>query len=150
MTKLRNPLLLEGVLSRAIEDCGGVDAVADELGVSPQLVRDWLRTDEKRIRLSYDDARRLSRLSPVFAQDLAERAGMRLVPADGADASAFDLMAPMSDLTREFGEVMTELGKALADGVVTGSEKSRVMAELQHLKDAALRMMKSLNGGGVV
>ncbi|ADU12017.1 phage regulatory CII family protein [Asticcacaulis excentricus] len=147
MTKLRNPLLLEGVLQSAVNDCGGPAVVADELELPEQTVRDWLRTDDKRVRLSYDHARRLSRLTPVLAADLAERSGMRLVPIDNGDASAAELMGPVSDLAREFGEVMAEVGAAFADGRVEGREKARILKELQHLSEAGLRLMKSVNGG---
>jgi len=149
MTKPRNPMLLEGVLSRAVADCGGASVVADELEIPEQAVRDWLRTDEKRVRLSYDHVRRLSRLTPVFAADLAERAGMQLVPIDNGDASAAELMGPVSELTREFGEVMSEVATAFADGRVEGHEKACILKELQHLSEAALRLMKSVNGGVV-
>jgi hypothetical protein len=147
MTKQRNPLLLEGVLQRAVTDCGGPATVADELDLSEQSVRDWLRTDEKRCRPTYEQVRRLSRLTPVFAEDLAERCGMRLVPFDQDDATAECLMMPMADLSKEFGDVIASITSALADGKVEGHEKLHALGELQHLADATRRLMVKLNGG---
>jgi len=132
---------LHAALTRAIEELGGADKVADVLERSP----DWVysaanphRDENKKGVVTWAMARALVRAGALsIAEDMAHEAGGVFMPPIPA-ASPTALHGALADYLNEHGQAVSEIVKRAADGVI---DKADAAAALPELDDALRTLM---------
>lgn len=132
---------------------GGATALAPLLGKAASSLNHELSPRCEHAKLGLLDAVKLSvltndtRIAAAFAAEL----GCLLLPAPPADVGDPQAMQALAHLAREFGDVVGELGRSLADGRVCDNELVRVEREAGELLQAlqgALALVRRLNAAG--
>lgn len=124
---------LHAALTRAIEDLGGVDKVADVLERSP----DWVysaanphRDEGKKAVLSWPQARALARAGALsIAEDMAAEAGGAFMPPLPPQAPAA-LHGALAAWISEHGQAVAEIVKRAADGVLDRRDAEAALPEI--------------------
>ncbi|WKL57262.1 hypothetical protein Q1W73_16590 [Asticcacaulis sp. ZE23SCel15] len=151
MVKVRNPLLVHGVIKSAVDELGGAEAVADILTAYERKAQ-WVRAATNpdlegryRARPLYEEIRALTRAGArAFAEDLARLCGMQLVPIEAGGASNADLMSGAASLMSEAGEAVATVASSLSDGVISEHERNAMRVQLMEAMAAAQKLMDRL------
>jgi hypothetical protein len=126
---LRDLVTLNGGGNRAAE-ATGLDASTVSRQCSPEHLDRFMAMDH--VALLERDAGK-----PVVSALMAEMAGARLAPDPVANPHA-----ALSVLSREFGDVASEMAAALGDGRITPNEAAAIDAEAAELIAAAERIRR--------
>ena len=130
---------------------GGVEAIAHRLGKRPDTLRHELIA-QGFAKLGLEDADAIGALarearSPnrtMIVNALAATVGGVVVLLPDSDAMDGDTFAALAQTAREFGEFITSVAEAAADGKVTANELKRVDKELGDMISRAQGMRQRL------
>lgn len=143
---------------RALDEVGhhSVDAHGQRLTVDRIAERMGVRASHLRKALSaYDDAHPLNAAKVVpltlttrnlaLVRYFAEACGCVLVELPTVSAENVDVFEHAGDAAREFGDVMTEAAKAMADGRVSRDEAHRFRAQANEAMTATAKFAQLMD-----
>lgn len=137
---------------------GGAEAVAARLGKAVTSLRHELDRNYRTAKFGLEDAVTVTQLT----RDTAGGPDLRIATAFAAEVGAMLIPLPefaggdgdmtaMTQTIREFGEYVSRVGEALADGRITDNELASTERELGEMVQAAQRlqaMLKARNQAG--
>lgn len=133
----RRPGSLKEATRNLVSECGGIDAVMAELGVSRSLVYGWTAEDEEGQSrfISAEHVRRLERVAgrPIVTAWLAAEHGCAVVHLGDNRAAVPALTESFAALTKAAGETISDIAIALSDGRLTQQEAAVGRRDLQQL-----------------
>jgi hypothetical protein len=151
MTKPRCPLSLHGVIRAAYDELDGIGEVALIL---PHRSEGWLHASTNpdlegrhQAKITFEDVRALTKAGAhAFAQDLAARLGMALVPLTADAQPVTELLTRGAAVMSEAGETAAAVALACADGKITEAERRDMKSRAVGVKRAAHQMLIALGG----
>lgn len=135
------------VVSDALAQAGGAKDVAAFLGRSVSVTYGYADAQAERNDMTLDQARRLTRFMgvTVFAEDMAALAGGCFTPGLPVGDVA---VACASTTAADAGRVMSEMLAALADGVLTDTERAALRPYIDRLVRDAVALRNALDVRG--
>lgn len=139
---------LEDAVRSAVHDFpGGAQALAEQVGIGAQVLRNKINPNNDTHHLSLAEAVRVVHATGDLgvAHAFAEEFGGIFIPlGQCGDARTSTVLADISAMSAGFGDLIREVAEDISDGVLTRNEMQRIQKEANGLRRALGQLMADL------